>query len=144
MEYRISQKQLSLIHHIASLEKNSLANEIFAAQRKYNFPGLVSTCSEKMEELGLPNIMDDDILSDWNKSRWKRMVKRRIMEKCEDDLKESMKAYSKLRDGPMPNEEFKMKNYIKEMTVEDARTNFSIRSFMYRAKFNYRSDPKNV
>ena len=29
------------------------------------------------------------------------------------------------------------------MTVEDARTNFSIRSFMYRAKFNYRSDPKN-
>ena len=94
--------------------------------------------------MGLPNIMDENVLSNWNKSQWKRVVKKRINEKCESELKESMKAYSKLKDGPMPKEQFKMKNYIKEMTVEDARTNFSIRSLMYRAKFNYRSDPKNA
>ena len=78
MKYRILQKQLTLIHHIASLDKNSLANEIFAAQKKYCFPGLVSSCSEKIEELELPNIMDDDILSNWNKSQWKRVVKRML------------------------------------------------------------------
>ena len=54
-----------------------------------------------------------------------------------------MKKYSKLRDGPMPNEDFAIKDYIKSMTVEDARTNFSVRSHMFPAKFNYRSDPKN-
>ena len=32
---------------------------------------------------------------------------------------------------------------MKEMTVLDARVNFSIRSSMFPAKLNYSSDPKN-
>ena len=53
-----------------------------------------------------------------------------------------MKGYSKLRDGPMFEEDFGMKDYVKNMKVEDARVNFSLRSKMVAAKFNYRNDPK--
>ena len=52
-----------------------------------------------------------------------------------------MKNYSKLKDGPMINV---VKDYIKKMTVEDARVNFALRSSMYDVSFNYRSDPKNA
>ena len=55
-----------------------------------------------------------------------------------------MKNYSKLKDGPMINENFAVKDYIKKMTVEDARVNFALRSSMYDVSFNYRSDPKNA
>ena len=44
----------------------------------------------------------------------------------------------------MTSEKFEIQQYIKDMMVEDARTNFALRSFMFKgAKFNYRSDPKN-
>ena len=55
-----------------------------------------------------------------------------------------MKNYSKLKDSPMINENFAVKDYIKKMTVEDARVNFALRSSMYDVSFNYRSDPKNA
>ena len=47
-----------------------------------------------------------------------------------------MKNYSKLKDGPMINENFAVKDYIKKMTVEDARVNFALRSSMYDVSFN--------
>ena len=45
---------------------------------------------------------------------------------CEDELKDNMKNYSKLKDGPMINENFAVEDYIKKMTVEDARVNFAL------------------
>ena len=69
-------------------------------------------------------------------------MKKKIRSWCETELKDKMKTYSKLRDGPMLSEDFGMKDYIKNMKVEDAQVNFSLRSKMYRAKFNYRNDPK--
>ena len=55
-----------------------------------------------------------------------------------------MKTYSKLKDSPMMTEDFGLKDYFREMTVEDARVNFALRSSMYDVSFNYRSDPKNA
>ena len=43
----------------------------------------------------------------------------------------------------MMSEHFGIKDYMKEMSVLDARVNFSLRSSMFPAKFNYSSDPKN-
>ena len=78
----------------------------------------------------------------WSKVQWKRETKKKVRAKCDADLKEKMKGYSKLRDGPMFEEDFGMKDYVKNMKVEDARVNFSLRSKMVAAKFNYRNDPK--
>ena len=53
-----------------------------------------------------------------------------------------MKEYSKLRYGPMIHEKFEMQDYVKHMKIEDARVNFSLKSKMYKAKFNYKNDPE--
>ena len=42
----------------------------------------------------------------------------------------------------MSTEIFETKDYLKSMNVEDARVNFSLRSKMFDAKFNYRHNPK--
>ena len=91
----------------------------------------------------LPDITDREVSVHWSKTQWKNKVKQKISAKFNVDLKEKMKNYSKLCDGPMVDEEFGLKDYVKNMKVEDARTNFSLRSKMVAAKFNYRNDPKH-
>ena len=138
----IAMKKLNLIHHIASLEENSLAKEIFSVQNEMNWPGLVTECKELIENLNLPNITQQDVRDQWSKQRWKAITKKTIKAKCESELKDEMKDYSKLRDGPMMHEKFEMQDYVKQMKIEDARVNFSLKSKMYKAKFNYKNDPK--
>ena len=65
-----------------------------------------------------------------------------IKAKCESELKDKMKDYSKLRNGQIMHEKFEMKDYVKQMKTEDARVNFSLKSKMYKAKFNYKNDPE--
>ena len=120
-----------------------MANEILSVQKQFNFPGLVQECSEILNELNLPDITNRDIAAEWSKLQWKREVNKKIKEKCESELKDRMATYSKLKDGPMMTENFGLREYMKEMTVTDARVKFAIRSFMYDVKFNYKSDPKN-
>ena len=43
----------------------------------------------------------------------------------------------------MMDEKFERREYIKDMTVQDARVKFALRSHMYDVSFNYRSGPKN-
>ena len=67
-----------------------------------------------------------------------------IHEKCENELKESMKKYSKLKDGPMMDEKFELRDYLKNMKLQDARVKFALRSKMYDVSFNYKNNPKNA
>ena len=46
MENQIIKKKLKLAHHIATLDENSLANEVFMTQKQFHFPGLVQEVSE--------------------------------------------------------------------------------------------------
>ena len=55
-----------------------------------------------------------------------------------------MKNYSKLKDGPMTTEKFERQQYLKDLNLADARTKFSLRSFMTNCKMNYRSDQENM
>ena len=41
VRHRIYQKKLMLIHHLLSLDKSSLANEIFTLQQEFNLPTFV-------------------------------------------------------------------------------------------------------
>ena len=50
-EYDNQEKNLKLAHHIATLDENSLANEVFVTQKQFNFPGLVQEVSELSKEL---------------------------------------------------------------------------------------------
>ena len=94
-----------------------------------------------IKDLGLPNITQEEILKNISKSKWKLLVKKAIKGKCETELKNEIQNLKKLKDGPMQNECFNTKQYLKEYQLEDARLFFKYRSKMLDFKFNYKSNP---
>ena len=60
MKERIHQNKLNFLHHLKSLGTESLASEIYRAQVKYDFPGLVKECRALLSIYDLPNIIDNE------------------------------------------------------------------------------------
>ena len=142
VEYRVYQKKLMFLHYLINLDKSSLANEIFETQKDYNLPGFVQEGRSLFRKFSLPNIIDDDIT--FSKCQWKRLVKSSVYDNYEDYLKKKISASSKLKNGPMATETFEEKEYITNMTLNDSRTLFRIRSKMTSVKMNQVSDKNNA
>ena len=113
MKFRIISKKLNFLWHLKNLEDSSLANEIFCAQRDADMPGLVKECYELMDNLKLPNILQESI----SQIQWKSMVKKAIIKANEDELRRKMMSSSKLRTSDMIQEECITKPYVKNLTV---------------------------
>ena len=139
MKERLHQKKLNFLHHLKSLESESLAAEIYEVQAKYNFPGLVSECRKLIALYALPNIIDEQTVS---QQTWKKLVKKAIKEKSEEAIKLKFKSYSKLRDKDYESENLHLKPYITEMKFREARTFFRVRSSMIPVKMNMKSNAK--
>ena len=140
MNERIDQKKLNFLHHIQSLESESLANEIYNLQKSFNFPGLVNECRKMIKEYGLPDIIDDKLT--FSKNQWKTLVKEAIQKKSRTNIFEEFRKYSKLSKRDLEKEKFELKSYIYKMKLRDARTYFRIRSSMIPAKMNMKGNPK--
>ena len=55
-----------------------------------------------------------------------------------------IKEYKKLDANLLKNENFKAKSYMKNLSIQNARTKFAIRTKMVRTvKLNYKNDPSN-
>ena len=101
---------------------------------------MTKECREIIIKFKLPNILDDDIKI--SKNKWKQLVKRKIIEENEKNLKESMKQYKKLKSSKLMDEKFGMKDYVKKLTVHEARALFKNRTSMTQyTKINYKNNP---
>jgi hypothetical protein len=60
IRYKIYQNKLMLIHHLMSLDRSSLTSKIFTLQKDFNLPGLVKEGRQLIEQLSLPNIIDEE------------------------------------------------------------------------------------
>ena len=143
IKFRIIVKKLCLAKHINSLEEGSLAKEIFETQTNFSFPGLATEVKELLQELNLPDITDKKVCRTYSKTVWKNLVKKSIRQKCENELKQELNEFIKLEKSKISEEQFIAKDYLKTMTLEDARTNFKIRTEMLNLKFNYKHMPQN-
>ena len=65
---------------------------------------------------------------------WKKFVKTEVIKKCEKELKNEIKELEKL---------WELKEYFKNMNLDDARTKFKLRTQMLDVKFNYKHMPQN-
>ena len=74
---------------------------------------------------------------------WKRLVKKAILEANRLYLLEQIRSkYEKLDYETLKEEDFMMKDYVKNLNMHEGRMKFYIRSKMVRhVKFNYSSDP---
>ena len=78
-----------------------------------------------------------------SKARWATLVKKAIKKYYEAELRNKMAdGYSKLKNRKLIEEHLVMKEYVTQMTLSDARTNFRIRcSLINQIKLNQRSNP---
>ena len=125
------------LHYLVEQDEANLSKEIFLIQKSMNYPGFVSEARSLIELYKLPNIIDGKTMT---KQKWKTKVKSGIKTFYEKELQKKM-CTSKLKDGPLVKEEFSRKDYIMDMNLTDAGTNFRLRSQTTNVKMNRKSDP---
>ena len=137
MQMQINKKKMSLLHHLLNLDEGSLAKEMLTVQFEKHLPGLVPECKELIKSLNLPNLFDTEVRKKLPKFAWKKIVNSKILDFEETNLKKIIEQKSKLRNGPIIEENFERKDYLSKMNLYDSRLNFQIRSKMLDVKFNF-------
>ena len=78
----------------------------------------------------------------FSKQSWNQLVKKAVRKKSEEDIKIEFSNYSKLKHIDVETEGLKVKEYVQNMSLRNARMFFRIRNHMIDAKFNQKSDQK--
>ena len=77
------------------------------------------------------------------RNKWKELVKKAIIDQNEIDLKSEIEKSKKLKNGVLINESFGLQNYIKELSLHEARIMFKHRCYMTQfVKMNYKNEKK--
>ena len=141
MRYRVIQAKLIFLWHLDNLEDGTLAKDILEVQKTQHLPGLVQECLEWINILKLPNVLEERI----TKTQWKNIAKKAILKENEDDLRKKIMKMEKLKNGDMVKGKCERKDYVKNLSVNDARNIFLKNTCMTRyVKMNYMSEFKYV
>ena len=124
MKWRIVQKKLAFMNHIKSLDAESLAYQVQEVQERENLPGLTSECKNYIEILNLPNIFQERL----PKEKWKALVKSAVDKANEEELRESMLKYKKLRTRNIVEDKYGQKKYVSELSLHQTQTIFKQRT----------------
>ena len=136
MKLRVVQKKLLFLHHLATLDDDSLAKQVFNVQNKLALPGLVEECQEYLVKFGISDI------TKYSKPQWKRLILDKIDSLNKATLLDTMKCkYKKLDHQKFAEENFELQPYLIDLQTNQARNKFRIRSFMTKTvKMNFPSD----
>ena len=124
MEARLSYKKLMLFHNIINSPDDRLVRELVTEQRK--------TCREGTWYHTITKLIDKyniQLTPESAKSAWKKHVKDKISTEVESYLRNSCKTMKKGRN--VVDDEFKMKEYLKEVPVEMASKILKTRLHMW-------------
>ena len=139
MKNKIIMKKLMFLHHLIKLKKTSLVSEILEVQKKMEFPGLWLEAMEHLRNLDI-NVAE---LYELNKIQWKGRVKNAVSERNKEKLLQTISSYKKLDANSLKEEDFKTKEYLVKMKLDDARTKFAIDNRMVKTvKSDFASDNK--
>ena len=138
MKNRILKKKLLFLHHIATLEEDSIAFQVYSVQKRLELPGLLQECLEFLVKFGIIDV------NKYSSGQWKKLVEKNITQKNKTDLLETVKGkYKKISYEELSKEQFELKPYIRQLNMSLARDKFRLRSKMTRTvKFNFPSDKK--
>ena len=128
MRYRVIQTKLIFLWHLDNLEDGTLAKDILEVQKSQHLPGLVQECLEWLKILKLPNVLEQRI----TKTQWKNLVKKAILKENEDDLRKKIMKMEKLKNGEIVKGKCERKDYVKNLSVNDARQIFLKNTCMTR------------
>ena len=135
MKNRIIIRKLTFFNHLNNLSENDLGKEMLQIQLKYNYPGLARECMTYINELKLPNITEEKV----SQIKWKRLVKLAVRDLNQRELRQEIQGSKKGKE--FSHEEFEIKEYLKTLNLQDARTIFKKRSKMMQfVKMNFPND----
>ena len=136
IKFRIWARKLTFTNYLKNMPDESLAGQIFHEQVKRGWPGLAQEARDICSELGLPNIVKENI----GKSKWESMVKKAVREVHERELKESVESKTKLEE--IKNQGRKVKEYFSGRNIVDTRMMFRIQTRMIELKANFKNNQK--
>ena len=116
---------------------DTLAKEIFTEQKEKQFPGLVRECETIAKELKILSDLENEKVG---RQEFKNTVKKAIEKKNEEILRSEISQYSKLKHWE--GDDYTRKDYLTELSLEEARLKFRIRCNMAEFAFNFRNKPK--
>ena len=110
---------MNLLFHIKNLESSAFAKEIYEIQQDLNYPGLIKECRRLIIKYDLSNFIDNT--TNLTKLGWKNIVKRKILNHSEENLKEQFQHNTKFKDGPLcqNNEVEKYQNHVQNTNSDD-------------------------
>ena len=140
MACRIELRKLTFYHHLLSLDGSAIASKVADIATHAGYPGLMQEYMELCGKYNLP------CARTVNKQKWKKLVKRAILDENRRQLLEHIKLkYKKLDYNSLVDEKFEVKDYFKSLRLSNARLKFRIRTKMVdKIAFNFSSDPKYV
>ena len=139
MKNRIMIRMTLFLYHVFHLDDDALAKEVLEEERRLHLKGLWAEGLECLRQL---DISLEDLVS-MNKSQFKQKVKESAKELNKYQLLQEMMKLKKLDYIKLKDEEFEMKKYFQEYTLEDARTKFAVDTEMLRSvKMLFSSDPE--
>ena len=126
-------KKLLFIHHLETLPKDSLANEVYQLQKSLKLPGLYSECAAFLNSLNISNP------GSYSRTQWKKMIKNEIISQNRKDLIDEAAKFKKI--DYKQADSFHRQGYLSELKVNDARMMFKIRTKMTPiVQMNFASD----
>ena len=139
MFWRVLEKKLLFIWHVANLGPNTLARETYERECRQDsdIPSLVTETKPYLEELGITN------LQSFTKMQYKRLIKQFIFRKNKENIIEMSRKYKKIDIESFRNESFEMKPYFKSLNVNMSRLQMKIDSKMCPTiASNFTRDPR--
>ena len=137
MKFRIMMNKIISMNHIVNLKNDTLAKQVQIAQQVNESPGLTAEVKNYLRELNLPSCFENN----FPKSRWKSLVKKAIEKANEDEIRESIKPYKKMKNAKVDEEKFERKEYLTSLSLCKARTMFKHKySMTEHVKMNFKND----
>ena len=137
---RINKRKLMFYQHLMSLDGDAVASKVARIATQTGYPGLLREYIELCTQYNLPCVRKI------SKQRWKRLVSAAILKENKTQLLHEIQTkYKKLDYEQLKNENFEIKDYMKNLRLGNARLKFRIRTKMVEnIAFNFSSDPVHV
>ena len=137
IKFRIMMNKIIFMNHILNLNENTLARQVQIAQQENESPGLTEEVKKYIRDLNLPSCFDNY----FSKSKWKTLVKNAIRKANEEEIRESIKPYKKMKRIKVEEEKFERKDYLTSLSLCKARTLFKHKySMTENVKMNFKND----
>ena len=137
MKYRVFIRHLNFIKFVFHQEESVLSKQILEEQLSNEWPGPAIEAKKVEELIGVTGLLDPNI----TKSEYKKIVKQSCEEANDEDLKQDILKYTKMK--ALRDEVEKGNGYFFKESLENIRTIFRFRIELFEAKENFKAKYKD-